>query len=66
MDSKQLEQELEKHLQEEQQHIRQLEAGLINYDISDPFGGDLHVYRETLREMEQHVDKLREKMDGEK
>ncbi len=64
MDSRRLQQKLEDHLHEEQQLIRQLEAGLINYDISDPFGGDLRVYRETLRELEHHVDKLRDKLNG--
>ena len=38
--------------------IQQLESTLINYDISDPFGGELRVYEETLKEMEQYIDLL--------
>ncbi|MFC2948917.1 low molecular weight protein arginine phosphatase [Virgibacillus sediminis] len=57
-DNKVLDRKLREHLREDAEHIQQLEADLINYDISDPFGGDLHVYQETLAEMEKYIDML--------
>ncbi len=32
-------------------------------DISDPFGGSLHDYRKTFKELEQLIDKVVEQMD---
>jgi protein-tyrosine phosphatase len=42
--------------------IRGLEANLITYDISDPFGGSLEIYRETLKELEKYIDLLIKKI----
>lgn len=53
-----LEEKLRDHLREDMEEIRVLEADLINYDISDPFGGDLRIYRETLDELDKHIDLL--------
>ncbi|TMN22004.1 low molecular weight protein arginine phosphatase [Lentibacillus cibarius] len=64
LDGKQLEQELEKHLQSEWEKIRQLEAALIDYDIADPFGGGRTIYEQTLTELETYVNKLVEKLDS--
>ncbi|MBP1948866.1 low molecular weight protein arginine phosphatase [Virgibacillus litoralis] len=60
----QLEEELTKHLQDDIEHIQKLEANLINYDISDPFGGDLKTYQETLRELEKYIDLLQKKINN--
>lgn len=43
-------------------HIQQLEANLISYDISDPFGGEMRVYRETIAELDTYIDLLIDKM----
>ncbi|SEP72871.1 protein-tyrosine phosphatase [Virgibacillus subterraneus] len=60
----QLEEELTKHLQDDIEHIQKLEANLINYDISDPFGGDLKTYQDTLRELEKYIDLLHKKINN--
>ncbi|GAA0436284.1 protein arginine phosphatase PrpB [Lentibacillus halophilus] len=44
--------------QDERAEMERLEKRLIHYDISDPFGGDLAVYQETLNELETYVDEL--------
>ncbi|WP_099159390.1 low molecular weight protein arginine phosphatase [Virgibacillus ndiopensis] len=62
LDNPKLEQELEKHLQEDFEHIQLLESSLINYDISDPFGGDLRIYKETLNELDKYIDSLIKKI----
>jgi protein-tyrosine phosphatase len=62
MDNKQLDEMLRKHLQEDADRIRGLESGLINYDISDPFGGDLEIYRQTFVELQHYTDLLIEKI----
>lgn len=36
------------------------------YDISDPYGGDLHVYRSTRAELEEQIDRLIEKIESAK
>ena len=42
--------------------IQQLEANLINYDISDPFGGELRIYRDTLKELDKYIELLTKKI----
>lgn len=44
-------------------NIRQLEANLINYDISDPFGGELRIYQDTLTELNRYIDLLLKKQE---
>ncbi|QKY70484.1 low molecular weight protein arginine phosphatase [Lentibacillus sp. CBA3610] len=63
MDNHKLEQELKKYLQNDWENIQKLEASLINYDISDPFGGDLGIYQKTLGEIKKHIDELARKID---
>lgn len=48
--------------QEDIMHIQQLEANLINYDISDPFGGELRIYRDTLKELDKYIELLTKKI----
>ncbi|MFC3039617.1 low molecular weight protein arginine phosphatase [Virgibacillus xinjiangensis] len=62
-DNKVLDRKLREHLQEDAKNIQRLEADLINYDISDPFGGDLSIYQDTLAELEKHIDMLIEKTE---
>ncbi|RLL42898.1 low molecular weight protein arginine phosphatase [Oceanobacillus piezotolerans] len=54
---------LEAHLRQDLLYIRSLEANLINYDISDPFGGDLKTYEATLSELEGYIDQLIKKLN---
>lgn len=65
LNSYRLEEELSKHLQFDIQHIQKLEANLINYDISDPFGGDFKTYKTTLNELEKYIDLLHKKINDE-
>lgn len=53
---------LAEHFEEDIIHIQQLEANLISYDISDPFGGEMRVYRETIEELDTYIDLLIDKM----
>jgi protein arginine phosphatase len=62
LDNSLLDQQLQEHLAEEIENIRRLEANLINYDISDPFGGDLRAYKNTLEELDKYIDLLRKKI----
>ncbi|WP_404455874.1 low molecular weight protein arginine phosphatase [Virgibacillus necropolis] len=63
MDQHTLEQQLTVYLREDIQTIQQLESSLINYDISDPFGGDLKVYQATLKELDMYIDQLVKKIE---
>lgn len=54
----QLEEKLKEHLHPEIERINQLESSLINYDISDPFGGDISTYQKTLDELEDYISLL--------
>ncbi|MFC4558086.1 low molecular weight protein arginine phosphatase [Virgibacillus kekensis] len=62
LDNYRLEAEIEKKFRDDIKHIQQLESNLINYDISDPFGGDLRTYQETLDELEKYIDVLDKKI----
>ncbi len=59
---RELERRLQEYLSHELATIRGLETNLINYDISDPFGGSLGIYQETLNELEKHIDLLIKKI----
>jgi protein arginine phosphatase len=63
LDNIRLDKELRGFLAEDLQHIRSLEAMLINYDISDPFGGSVEVYQKTLDEMDKYIDLLKKKIN---
>ncbi|MBP1969864.1 protein-tyrosine phosphatase [Virgibacillus natechei] len=63
VDNTKLDQQLVEHLRDDVKYIQELEANLINYDISDPFGGDLTTYRETLTELDKYIDLLQKKID---
>ncbi|MFD1852185.1 low molecular weight protein arginine phosphatase [Oceanobacillus bengalensis] len=53
---------VEDYLQDDINHIRSLESNLINYDISDPFGGDIRTYEATLEELDQYIELLIKKI----
>lgn len=52
------------YLQEDFDKLRELESRIENYDISDPFGGDLSMYQETLKELEKNIDRLLKKIEA--
>lgn len=54
---------LERLLEGEMGDIKRMESNLINYDISDPFGGDIQTYRNTLAELNEAIDLLIEKIE---
>ncbi|SFL87707.1 protein-tyrosine phosphatase [Paenibacillus sp. 1_12] len=43
---------------EERARVRQLEQSLPDYDIADPFGGSLSVYRQCAAEIEECLQRL--------
>jgi|GEM_PF-568824 len=43
------------HFAADIRNIQELESNLINYDISDPFGGRVEVYQKTYTELEQYI-----------
>ncbi|WP_106496046.1 low molecular weight protein arginine phosphatase [Lentibacillus sp. Marseille-P4043] len=63
LDNQKLEWELNEFLRNDLDAIQKMEASLINYDISDPFGGDLEVYQKTLRELDKQVELLIKKIE---
>jgi protein-tyrosine phosphatase len=63
MGNNQLDQELQVHMAKDIEQIKKLEASLINYDISDPFGGALETYEKTLHELSHYIDLLKEKIN---
>lgn len=62
LDYKALEQQLREYLQADLDKINQLESSLINYDISDPFGGNLTIYQKTLEELDNYITLLIKKL----
>ncbi|HLS09941.1 low molecular weight protein arginine phosphatase [Lentibacillus sp.] len=62
MKQHQLEKALRQYLQDDWEKIQKLESSLINYDISDPFGGDREIYQKTLGELEKHINELAKKL----
>lgn len=64
MGSHELEKQLHDYLQDDWEKIQKLESSLINYDISDPFGGDMEIYWKTLKELKQHINELAKELNG--
>ncbi|SDK15367.1 low molecular weight protein arginine phosphatase [Sediminibacillus albus] len=64
MDPYKMDKALHDYLREEINNIRQLEAILPNYDISDPFGGNVNTYQVTLQEIEKYIELLAKKIDN--
>ncbi|WP_186576619.1 low molecular weight protein arginine phosphatase [Aquibacillus kalidii] len=64
LDHNEMDRALYDHLKMEISDIQVLEAKLPNYDISDPFGGDLSIYKKTLEEMKKYVELLAKKIEN--
>ncbi|WP_047983792.1 low molecular weight protein arginine phosphatase [Ornithinibacillus californiensis] len=62
LNNAQLEENIREHLKPDIERIIQLESSLINYDISDPFGGDLPTYQKALDEIENYITLLIKKL----
>ncbi len=62
LDNNRLNEMIASEFQEDIFEIRQLEANLIDYDISDPFGGELRIYRDTLKELDKYIEALIKKI----
>lgn len=62
VDNNQLDEQIVIKFHDDIQKIRTLEKGLLNYDISDPFGGDVKIYLKTLEELDKYVKQLAKKI----
>lgn len=62
LDNNRLDEMIANKFRDDMINIRQLEANLMNYDISDPFGGELRIYRDTLAELDKYIDLLLKKV----
>jgi len=62
LDQATLEKKLAEHLKDDIQYIRQLEFNFNHLDISDPFGGDIEVYRQTAIEIDKLISILKNKL----
>lgn len=62
LDNDRLNKLIANELQDDIVKIQQLEANLINYDISDPFGGKLEIYQNTLKELDEYIERLIKKI----
>ncbi len=56
--------QIEKDLQKDINTLRNLEKQLANVNISDPFGGNVDIYRKTFKEVEKYIELLLEKLDN--
>ncbi|WP_079528288.1 low molecular weight protein arginine phosphatase [Halobacillus hunanensis] len=57
-----IETQLREELAAEIERIQQLESDIPNLNITDPFGKNVKVYRETRDELNRHIDLLVEKL----
>ncbi|NEW08915.1 low molecular weight protein arginine phosphatase [Paenibacillus sp. SYP-B3998] len=51
---------------EERSRILTLENSIPDYDISDPYGGSIEIYRQTAKEIGRSLDKLVQKLSNHK
>ncbi|MGP4059169.1 low molecular weight protein arginine phosphatase [Halobacillus sp. H74] len=58
LDDYELEKKLLEELGEEIKEIEQLENDLPDLNITDPFGGNVSIYRNTRDELEEHIELL--------
>lgn len=62
LDPDELKKALANFLHDDMNYIRQLEESMGSFDISDPFGGDLALYRETCKELDKNIKLLKRKV----
>ncbi|MBH0230582.1 low molecular weight protein arginine phosphatase [Halobacillus yeomjeoni] len=63
LSEEELDRKLRKELKDDITKIEEKENSLPNINITDPFGGDLHMYRETRDELDRHINLLIKKMN---
>jgi len=63
LDQHELKERMLQECEEDVLKIRQLESEMVDYNISDPFGGSLEVYEETLAELNRYIDQTIEKIE---
>lgn len=63
LDQLELEKLIIKECEEDMLEIKQLEAQMVDYNISDPFGGSLEVYEQTLDELYRYINLVIEKIE---
>lgn len=61
---REMEEKLNRELEEDMQQIEQMERGFPDINISDPFGGNVNIYRETRDELEKHIELLVRKLEN--
>jgi protein arginine phosphatase len=54
-----------KEIQSLRERVLKLERDIPSNDIIDPFGGPVDIYRETLQELDELIERLRQKIKGE-
>lgn len=64
LNNHQMEEKLNRELEEDMRKIEQMERGFPDINISDPFGGNVNIYRETRDELEKHIELLVEKLEN--
>lgn len=60
-----MQQKLYEALKEDLEEIHKLENELPSFDISDPFGADVTIYRDTMKEIDKNITFLLKKIDAE-
>lgn len=55
--------QLQQLLKDDREQIERLEKSIPSFDVSDPFGGTVNVYRRTAREIEEAIDRLIQKIE---
>lgn len=62
-DQQKLEEKIMEACKKDMETIRTLEGQMVDYNISDPFGGSLEVYEETLDELNTYIDLAIQKLE---
>lgn len=63
LDQLALEQLIYEQCKDDLMNIKQLESDMVNYNISDPFGGPLEVYEQTAKELHTYIEAVTKKIE---
>lgn len=63
LDQLALEQLIYKECKDDLMKIEQLEGDMVDYNISDPFGGPLEVYEQTAKELHMYIHAVTKKIE---
>ncbi len=64
LDQREMEEKLNRELEEDMLQIEEMESSFPDINISDPFGGNVNIYRETRDELEKHIELLVRKLEN--